>query len=133
MADLPPGSFPSAMRHHASPGVWFRTDRTRRGEALVGVLVPTAHKSALFDIWYAAGIITGPRDQEKEKFLVSAPGRPLYLPASSAAKIGLRFGINPDKGGALYRNELDAHRAFAESARQRIRHTEEENARRATG
>lgn len=54
-----------------------------------------------------------------EDFLRMPPGRPVYVPMHTFEKILGHYQINPQHGGALYKNELEAHHAlFAPSPRK---------------
>jgi hypothetical protein len=94
-----------------SPGAWYETDKVENGQKVIGVKFPVLDKSALFEVLHEAGHFKGAIAQLRESFMDAPPGRPIFLPESTVDAVKSKFSINPENNGALYKTELDAHRA----------------------
>ncbi len=101
----------SSIQKHPAPGAWYQTYLEEDDQPVIGILVRSADKAALFDALFESGHFEIPYAQAREKFLLAPPGRPVYVPESTLEKTRQHFDINPGKAGALYKNELEAHRA----------------------
>lgn len=96
---------------HPAPGAWFRISTE---QPMIGILIRSTDRPALFDILFESGHFNMPYTQAREKFLLSNPGKPVMVPESTLIRVRELFDINPTHNGALFRNEIEAHNAINE-------------------